>query len=80
MTKRSGNLRDRQDIFSFSTASRPALGPTQRVPGALSPRIKQLEGEAEHLPPSSDDIKNAWSYNSVIPYVFMALCFSIRRI
>jgi hypothetical protein len=42
---------------SFTTASRPALGPThppiQWVPGALSPGIKRPGSEAEHSPFSS---------------------------
>jgi hypothetical protein len=36
----------------FSTASRPALGPTQPhiqwVPGVLSPELERLEREADH--------------------------------
>jgi len=42
------------------TVSRLALGPTQppiqRVPQILSPGIKQMEGEAEHLPPSGTEV------------------------
>jgi len=55
-------------IFLFSTASRPALGPTQPpfqwTPAALSPGVKQLEREAAHPPPFSAVIKIAWSYSS----------------
>jgi hypothetical protein len=55
-------------IFLFSTASRPALGPTQPpiqcVPEAVSPVIKRLGREADHSPPSSAEVKNAWSYIS----------------
>jgi hypothetical protein len=40
--------------------TRPTLGITQRVLGALSPEIKWSEREAGHSPSSSDDIKNAW--------------------
>jgi hypothetical protein len=50
-----------QDIFLCSTASRPALGPTQPriqwVPGALSPEVKRPEREAYHSPPSSAEVK-----------------------
>jgi hypothetical protein len=55
-------------IFLFATASRPALGPTQppirSVPGALPPGggAKRLGREADHSPPSSGEVKNAWSY------------------
>jgi hypothetical protein len=55
-------------IFLFSTASRPALGPTQPpihwVPGALSPGIKRPGREADHSPPSSAEVKNVWRYTS----------------
>jgi hypothetical protein len=31
-------------------------------------------GEADHSPPSSAEVKNAWSYTSTTQYVFMAWC------
>jgi hypothetical protein len=53
-------------IFLFTTASRPALGPTQIqwIPGALSLGVKRPRREADHLPPSSAEVKNARSYTS----------------
>jgi len=55
-------------IFLFTTASRPALGPTQPpiqwVPGALSLGLKLPGREADHSPPSSAEVKNVWSYTS----------------
>jgi hypothetical protein len=55
-------------IFLFTTVSRPALGPTQPpiqwVPGVLSLGVKRLGREADHSPPSSTEVKNAWSYTS----------------
>jgi hypothetical protein len=55
-------------IFLFVTGSRPALGPTQPpirwVPGALSPEVKRPGREADHSPPSSVEVKNAWRYTS----------------
>jgi hypothetical protein len=63
-------------IFLFTSASRPALGPTQPpiqwVPGALSLGVKGTGREDNHLHPSRAEVKNAWSYTSVSPYVFMA--------
>jgi hypothetical protein len=58
-------------IFLFTTASRPALGPTQSpiqwVPGALFLGIKRQGREADHSPPSSAEVKNPWSYASIPP-------------
>jgi hypothetical protein len=47
-------------FFSFSTASRPALEPTQPpiqwVPEVLSLGVKRPGREAHHSPPSSADV------------------------
>jgi hypothetical protein len=52
----------------FTTASRPALGPThppiQWVIGALSLGVKWPEREAYNSSPPSAEAKNAWSYTS----------------
>jgi hypothetical protein len=65
-------------IFLFTTASRTALEPTQPpiqwVPGTLSLGIKRPGREADHSPPSSAEVKNAWSYTSTLQYVFIAWC------
>jgi len=65
----------RRDLFLLATAFRPVLGPiqppTQCVPGSRSLRIMRLYYEADHSPPSSPEVKNAWSYISNPPYVFM---------
>jgi hypothetical protein len=62
--------------FFFTNESRTALGPTQPpikwVPGALSLGLKRQGREADHSPPSSAEVKNAWSYISTLQYVFMA--------
>jgi len=53
-------------IFLFTTSPRTSLGPThppiQWVSGALSQEVKRPESEADHLSPSSAEVKNAWSY------------------
>jgi hypothetical protein len=58
----------------FSTASRPALGPTQppiqSVLGALSPVVKRPGREADHPPPPQE----RWSFSSTLPYIFIAWC------
>jgi hypothetical protein len=65
------------------TVSRPPLGPTQLpiqcVPGALSPGVKRLGREADHIPPSTAEVKNVWSYTSTRQYVFMAWYFVKHR-
>jgi hypothetical protein len=70
-------------IFLFTTTSRTALGPTQPplqwVPGALSVGVKRPGREADHSPPSSAEVKNAWSYTSAPQYVFMAWCLVKHR-
>jgi hypothetical protein len=52
----------------FATASRPALGttqpPIQRVVGTLTPGVKWQGCKADHSPPSSAEVMNAWGYIS----------------
>jgi hypothetical protein len=62
--------------FLYSTASRPALGPTQPppmqwVPVALPPGVKRQGREADHSPPASAEVKKMWIYTSTLPYAFM---------
>jgi hypothetical protein len=56
--------------------SRTALGPTRPpikcVAGALSLEVKRPGREAEHLPPSGAEVKNAWSYTSTSLYAYVA--------
>jgi hypothetical protein len=67
----------------FTIASITALGttqpPVQWVPGALSLGVKLQGREADQSPPSSAEIKNAWSYFSNTQYVFMAWCLVKHR-
>jgi hypothetical protein len=57
-----GSIPGRGNIFLSSITSRPALGPTQppiqSVPGALSSSVTGQGREADHLPPSSAEVKN----------------------
>jgi len=52
---------ERPGILSYATESRPALGSTQPhiqwVPGSLSLGVKWPGREADHLPPSSAEVK-----------------------
>jgi hypothetical protein len=74
----------RQGFFLFVTVSGPALVPNQPplqwVPWTLSPDIKRPERE-DDLPPSCNaEDKNARSYSSNPPYIFMAWCLIKHRI
>jgi hypothetical protein len=75
--------RQRLGTSLFTTASRPALGPTQLpiqwVPGVLSLGVKRPRREADHSLPSSAEVKNAWSYTSTPQYVLMAWCLVKHR-
>jgi hypothetical protein len=42
--------------------------------GALSLEVRQLGHEADHSPPSSAGVKNAWSCTSTPQYAFMSWC------
>jgi len=64
---------------SFSTASRPALGPTQ-PPIQWVPGVKRPRREDGHSPPSSSEVRNAWSYTCITPYVFMVWRFVKHRV
>jgi hypothetical protein len=57
----------------------PTQPPIQWVPGALSLEVKQPGREADHSPPSSAKVKNAWSYTPLPQYVFMAWCLVKHR-
>jgi len=45
----------------------PPQPPIHWIPVALSPWIKHPEREADRPPPSSAEVKNAWSYTSIPP-------------
>jgi len=42
------------------------------VPAVLSLGVKWPVREADHSPPSSAEVNNAWSYTSTPQYAFMA--------
>jgi hypothetical protein len=66
----------RRGFLLFATASRPPLGltqpPIQWEPGALIPGVKRPGREADYSPPSSAEVKNAWSYTSTLLHVSMS--------
>jgi hypothetical protein len=64
--------------FLISTSLRPALEsiqpPTQWVTGAFSLGVKRPGSEANHLTPTSAEVKKMWIYASTPPYAFTASC------
>jgi hypothetical protein len=49
--------------------------------GPIQPAVQwALERKADLSPLSSSEVKNAWSYTSITPYVFMARCLIKCRI
>jgi hypothetical protein len=75
--------RQGQVFLVFVTASRPDLDPTQHpvqwVTWAPSPEVKWSGREYGHSPPSSAEVKNAWSYTSTSPYAFTTWCLPKPR-
>jgi hypothetical protein len=67
-------------IHLFTTASRSTLGPIQppiqSVPGTLSLGAKRPGREADHSPPSSAEVKNAWCFTSTPPIRLQGVVFS----
>jgi hypothetical protein len=51
----------------------------QWVTGALSLEVKRLGHEADYSPPSSAEVKNAWSYNSTPPIRLHGVVFSLKK-
>jgi hypothetical protein len=49
----------------------PIQPPIQCVPRTLSLEVRRPGREADHLPPSSADVKNRWSYTSTPQHAFM---------
>jgi hypothetical protein len=67
------NLEGARNFF-IATASRLALVPTQPPVLWLSPGVKHIGHEADCSHPSGVKVKNAWSYTSALPYIFMVWC------
>jgi len=77
-TREQLSSRVKKGLFVFTIASKLALGPRQPpiqwVLANVFLEVKRLGLEANNSPPSSSDVKNAWSYTSTPKYVFMAWC------
>jgi hypothetical protein len=73
------NIGSRDRSVGIATRLRAGRPPIQWVPGALSLGVKRPEHEVDHSPPSSAEVKNAWSYTSIPLYVFMAWCLVKHR-
>jgi hypothetical protein len=51
-----------------------------RLSGTLTPEVRRPGREADHSPPSSAEVKKAWSYNSTPQYDFMVWCLTKQEI
>jgi hypothetical protein len=60
----AGNFSLHHRVQTGSGALQP---PIQWVSGTLSLGVKRPGREADHSPPSSAEVKNAWSYTSTTP-------------
>jgi hypothetical protein len=56
----------------FSSPPRLLYYPIGTRQGTLLSGVKLPGGKADHTPPSSDEVKNAWSQTSMPPFVFVA--------
>jgi hypothetical protein len=69
--------RQGHEILPYSTASRPALGPTQApiqwAPGALSSGVKRPRHESDHSPTSNAEVKNG---GAILPLPHTSSCHS----
>jgi hypothetical protein len=61
------DLQEAQIQVELEGALGPTQPPIQCEPGALSLGVKWPGREADHSPPTSADVKNAWSYTSAPP-------------
>jgi hypothetical protein len=72
------NSRQGQQIFLFSTAPRPNLGPTQFpsqwILRTLASGVKRQRREADHSPPPNAELKDGGALPPLSPYFFMAWC------
>jgi hypothetical protein len=50
--------------MTYRTSLGPIHHPIQWVQRALSLGVKRLDRETDHSPPSSAEVRNAWSYIS----------------
>jgi hypothetical protein len=79
---RGSRVRFSAGAGNFSLCNRVQNGygahPTSYPMGTwdLSLGVKRPGREADHSPPSSADVKNAWSYTSPPQYAFMAWCLA----
>jgi len=72
--------RGKKKVFLFSSKSKAGSGlqqpPIQCIPTPLTPRPKQRERAADHLPPTSAKAMNAWSNISTTVCSFTTHCTS----
>jgi hypothetical protein len=74
---RGRDLFSLRQCFRTGSGAHPVSYPTGTM--ALSSGVKLPGREANHSPPPSAKVKNAWSYICAPPYVFMVWCIIKHR-
>jgi len=72
------DCRQEQKFVLFATAFRTSLVSPQ-PPTQMGNGVKRPGCEADHSPPTSTEIKNAWNYTAIHPYIFMGWCLIKHR-
>jgi len=57
----------------------PTHPPIKLVLGSLFLVVKRPELEADHAPPSSAEVKNAWSYTTTPPTLAFMAPYSVKN-
>jgi hypothetical protein len=65
--------------YCIQTGSGPHPASYRMGAGGSFPGVRRPGREADHSPPCSAEVKNAWSYTFTPPYVFMAWNFVKQR-
>jgi hypothetical protein len=63
------------EFFSSPPCPERLWGPPSLLSNGYQGLLKRLRREADYSPPSSAEVKNAWSYTSLPQYAFMTWCF-----
>jgi hypothetical protein len=77
-----GEMRNAYEIDGKGEGTRHLYVPPEEMPVMHMQSVlgvKQPGREADHTPASNAEVKNAWSYTSILQYIFMAWCLIKHR-